>query len=83
MQSHVAVPAEFRPLIAFRVIATDAAILERQFGGDIRARDLVGLANYEIYLKMMVDGVQTKPFSARTLPPEMHMPHILPHHNAA
>ncbi len=55
-------------IIAFRVGATDAAILERQFGGDIRARDLVGLANYEIYLKMMVDGVQTKPFSARTLP---------------
>ncbi len=62
-------------IIAFRVGATDAAILEKQFGGDIHARDLVGLANYEIYLKMMVDGVQTKPFSARTLSPEMHIPY--------
>ena len=57
-------------IIAFRVGATDAAILEKQFGADVpRARDLVGLANFEIYLKLMVDGVQTKPFSARTLPP--------------
>ena len=47
------------------------------FGADVpSARDLVGLANYEIYLKMMVDGVQTKPFSARTLPPDMHMLHV-------
>lgn len=36
-------------IIAFRVGATDAAILEKQFGGDVpRARDLVGLANFEI-----------------------------------
>ena len=63
-------------IISFRVGATDAAILEKQFGGDVpRARDLVGLANYEIYLKMMVDGVQTKAFSARTLPPGLHMQH--------
>ena len=57
-------------IIAFRVGATDAAILEKQFGANVpRARDLVSIANYEIYLKMMIDGVQSKPFSARTLPP--------------
>ena len=57
-------------IIAFRVGATDAAILEKQFGANVpSARDLVSLANYEIYLKMMIDGVQSKPFSARTLPP--------------
>ena len=65
-------------IIAFRVGATDAAILERQFGADVpSARDLVGLANFDIYLKLMVDDVQTKPFSARTLPPEMHIAHAL------
>jgi hypothetical protein len=54
-------------IIAFRVGATDAAIIEKQFGAHVpQARDLVSLANYEIYLKMMIDGVQTKPFSART-----------------
>lgn len=57
-------------LISFRVGATDAALLSRQFGADVPLpRDLVGLANYEMFLKLMVDGVQTRPFSARTLPP--------------
>jgi hypothetical protein len=40
------------------------------------ARNLVGLANHEVYLKMMVDR-------ARTPPPELDMPHMLPHPNAA
>ena len=57
-------------LISFRVGATDAALLARQFGEDVpRPRDLVNLANYEVFIKLMVDGVQTKPFSAWTLPP--------------
>lgn len=57
-------------LIAFRVGATDAALLARQFGEDLpEPRDLVGLANHEVFVKLMVDGVQTRPFSARTLPP--------------
>ena len=57
-------------IISFRVGADDAFELERQFGSDVpKASDLVGLANYEMYLKLMIDGVQSKPFSARTLPP--------------
>ena len=56
--------------MAFRVGATDAAILSRQFGADVPSpRDLVGLPNYEMYLKLMIDGTQSKPFSARTLAP--------------
>jgi len=60
-------------LIAFRVGATDAAILARQFGNDVpSASDLVGLPNYEMYVKLLVDGQQTKPFSAKTvLPPNV------------
>ena len=57
-------------LISFRVGATDAALLARQFGEEVpRPRDLVNLANHEVFIKLMVDGVQSKPFSARTLPP--------------
>lgn len=57
-------------LISFRVGATDAALLAHQFGDDVpQPRDLVGLANYEMFVKLMVGGVQTKPFSAKTLPP--------------
>ena len=55
-------------LISFRVGATDAAMLAKQFGSDLpQPRDLVGLANYEMFIKMMVDGVQTKPFSAQSV----------------
>ncbi|MDD3926740.1 MAG: hypothetical protein PHT33_08800, partial [bacterium] len=31
--------------------------------------DLIGLPNYHIYLKMMIDGVTSQAFSAKTLPP--------------
>lgn len=59
-------------LISFRVGATDAEILAKQFGADVpRPRDLVGLANYEFFIKLMVNGRQTKPFSAVTLPPRL------------
>jgi type IV secretory pathway TraG/TraD family ATPase VirD4 len=55
-------------LMAFRIGATDAAILAKQFGADIpKPRDLVNLANYEMYIKLMIDGRQSQPFSARTL----------------
>ena len=57
-------------IISFRVGTTDAAIIAKQFGADTpQPRDLVGLANYEFFIKMMVDGVQSKPFSARTILP--------------
>lgn len=57
-------------IISFRVGATDAAILAKQFGADVpEPRDLVGLANYEFYIKLMIDGTQSKAFSATTLPP--------------
>jgi DNA helicase HerA-like ATPase len=55
-------------IIAFRVGATDAPILAKQFGSDIPApRDLVGLSNYEFFVKLMIAGQQSKPFSARSL----------------
>lgn len=60
-------------IMAFRVGATDAAVLARQFGADVpSARDLVGLPNYEAYLKLLIDGTQSRPFSARTLPPNAY-----------
>jgi hypothetical protein len=57
-------------IIAFRIGATDAETLAPEFAPDINATDLLNLPNYHIYLKMMVDGTVSKPFSAVTLPPE-------------
>ena len=52
-------------VICFRVGARDAALMVRQLGG-FEPRDLIHLANYELAMKMMIDGKQSKAFSART-----------------
>jgi len=54
-------------LVAFRVGAEDAEYLEEEFTPEIIAGDLVNLAKYNIYLKLMVEGVAGRPFSAETL----------------
>jgi CxxC-x17-CxxC domain-containing protein len=56
-------------LITFRVGAMDAEILEKEFEPSFYATDLVNLAKYHVYLKLMIDGVATTPFSAGTIPP--------------
>jgi len=56
-------------LISFRVGQEDAWILAKEFSPDIDETDLVNLPNYHIYLKLMIDGVTSKAFSAVTLPP--------------
>ncbi|MBU2540137.1 type IV secretion system DNA-binding domain-containing protein [Patescibacteria group bacterium] len=56
-------------LILFRIGAEDAEYLEREFTPEFLAQDLVGLTKYNIYLKLMIDGVAGRPFSAQTLPP--------------
>jgi len=56
-------------LAVFRVGAEDAEFLEREFSPEFTAEDLVNLAKYNIYLKLMIDGVASHPFSAETFPP--------------
>lgn len=55
--------------IAFRVGAFDAEVLEKEFAPTFTAEDLVNLGSYQIYLKLMIDGIGSQPFSAVTLPP--------------
>jgi Type IV secretion-system coupling protein DNA-binding domain len=58
-------------IISFRVGAEDAKYLAREFSPVFDEADLVNLPNHHIYLKLMIDGVTSKPFSAETLgPPE-------------
>ena len=53
-------------IILFRVGPEDAPLLAREFEPHLRAEDLLRLPNYHMYLKLMVDGAVTKPFSATT-----------------
>ncbi len=56
-------------LISFRVGAEDGEYLEKEFAPEFGVQDLVNLPKYYIYLKLMVNGVAGRPFSAQTLPP--------------
>lgn len=54
--------------IVFRIGAADAEFMEREFTPVLTIEDLVNLPKWKIYLKLMIDGVTSKPFSADTLP---------------
>ena len=56
-------------IACFRVGAEDAEFLEREFMPEFLATDLVNLGKYNIYLKLMVEGMASRPFSAQTLMP--------------
>ncbi len=56
-------------MIAFRVGAEDAEFLEKEFNPEFSANDLVSLGFAQVYLKLMIDGFASRPFSAVTLPP--------------
>jgi len=55
-------------LISFRVGAEDAKYLAREFSPVFDETDLINLPNHHIYLKLMIDGQTSQPFSAITLP---------------
>src|SRR3989339_159718 len=56
-------------MMAFRVGAADAEILEKEFAPVFTGEDLVNLSKFDMYLKLMIDGVASSPFSASGLPP--------------
>jgi Type IV secretion-system coupling protein DNA-binding domain len=69
-------------MMTFRVGAYDAEVLEKEFAPVFTAEDLVNLGSYQIYLKLMIDGIGSQPFSARTLLPiakqeVTHVPEII------
>jgi type IV secretory pathway TraG/TraD family ATPase VirD4 len=57
-------------IVSFRVGAEDAPYLAREFLGEFKERDLLQIPNYRIYLKLMIDGTPSKPFSASTFLPQ-------------
>lgn len=56
-------------MIVFRVGAEDGEFLEKEFMPEFVGADMVNLAKYNIYMKLMIDGISSRPFSAHTLPP--------------
>lgn len=56
-------------MVVFRVGAADAEELVKEFTPTFLEEDLVNLPKYEMYLKLMIDGIASSPFSAKGLPP--------------
>ena len=56
-------------IVAFRVGSPDAEDMIKEFEPYFVEEDLVNLTKYCIYLRLMIDGVASKPFSANTLSP--------------
>lgn len=56
-------------MISFRIGAADAEFLEKEFEPIFLVNDLVNLPKFNVYLKLMVDGVAGDAFSATVLPP--------------
>ncbi len=54
-------------LIAFRVGSEDAPLLAKELQPKFEVLDLINLPNYSIYLKLMIDGTPSPPFSARSI----------------
>jgi energy-coupling factor transporter ATP-binding protein EcfA2 len=55
-------------IVSFRVGPSDASLLASEFQPKFEVLDLLNLPNRSIYLKLMIEGSPSKPFSAFTLP---------------
>jgi type IV secretory pathway TraG/TraD family ATPase VirD4 len=60
-------------ILSFRIGPSDAETIAREFAPEFSPTDLLNLPNYHIYLKLMIDGRVSSPFSAETLPPLLNL----------
>jgi hypothetical protein len=65
-------------MVSFRLGVQDAEILKKEFEPEITANDLVNLPNFNFYIRLMIDGVISHPFSAETIMHESSPGHELP-----
>jgi len=54
-------------IVSFRLGAVDAELLAKEFYPEFSVTDLTNLPNYHMYLKLMIDGGISRPFSAVSL----------------
>lgn len=55
-------------IISFRLGVSDAKYMEKELYPVFSFSDITSLPNHDIYLKLMIDGMPSKPFSATTFP---------------
>jgi type IV secretory pathway TraG/TraD family ATPase VirD4 len=62
-----AILANFGSLIVFRIGLEDAKVMEKDFYPVFTYDDFISLPKYHIYVKLMIDGAESKGFSAITI----------------
>lgn len=55
-------------IMSFIIGAEDTPIMAREFGERFKEEDLLSLGNYQLLLKMSIDGLTSTPFFAQSLP---------------
>jgi type IV secretory pathway TraG/TraD family ATPase VirD4 len=61
-------------MISFRIGAEDSPYMVREFADYVEEIDLLQLPNHHVYLKLMIAGAPSTPFSAITLNPTLSSP---------
>lgn len=57
-------------MMAFRLGVEDAQLFEKELTPFFTWQDLINLSNYDLYVKLMIDGMPSRPFSATIFPAE-------------
>lgn len=68
-QTREAILGNVGTVIIFRIGVSDAEVIAPEFYPEFKITDFTNLPNYHIYLKLMIDGKVSAPFSAVTLAP--------------
>ncbi|MBI4992132.1 MAG: type IV secretion system DNA-binding domain-containing protein [Candidatus Harrisonbacteria bacterium] len=56
-------------IVSYRIGAEDAEFLEKEFQPDFMANDFVNLPKHNFYIKLLIDGISSRPFSATGISP--------------
>jgi len=56
-------------IVAFRIGVQDNEWLGEEFAPDVSETDLINIENRNTYIKLMIDGGVSRPFTMQTLPP--------------
>lgn len=56
-------------LVTFQLGAQDTELIAAQLAGDVQPTDLIALPRYQALVRLLIDGMPSRPFSMRTLPP--------------
>jgi hypothetical protein len=54
-------------MCSFKVGAEDAEYLAKEYAPVLSEQDIIGIANYKLYMKLYINGVTSRPFSLSTI----------------